>query len=157
MYKLSRKAVKIMKIGIGSDHGGVNHKKYITEHLTELGHEVIDYGTDFGVPADYPDIAEKVAKAYIAGEFERGILICGTGIGISISANKVKGIRAAHVTDCYSAKMAKEHNDAQIICLGERITGPDLALEIVDSFLKAEHQGGRHARRVEKMMNIEQA
>lgn len=143
-----------MKIGIGCDHGGVNHKEYITAHLKELGYEVLDYGTERDVPADYPDVAEKVSRAYINGEFDRGILICGTGIGMSIAANKVDGIRAAHVTDCFSARMAAEHNDAQIICIGERITGPDLALDIVDSYLKSKHQGGRHARRVEKIMNI---
>ncbi len=145
-----------MIIGIGSDHGGVNHKETITKHLVELGHQVIDYGTQSGEPADYPDIAEAVAKAYIAGEFDRGILVCGTGIGMSIAANKVDGIRAAHVTDCYSAKMSREHNNAQIICLGERITGPDLAVAIVDAYLAAEHLGDRHARRVEKIMALEQ-
>ncbi len=144
-----------MKIGIGSDHGGVNHKTYITEHLSKAGYEVIDYGTDPGVAADYPDIAKKVCGAYLEGAFDLGILICGTGIGISISANKIDGIRAAHVTDCYSARMSREHNDAQILCLGERITGPDLALEIVDAYLNAKHQGGRHARRVEKIMELE--
>lgn len=144
-----------MKIGIGSDHGGVNHKAAITKHLEELGHTVIDYGTQPEVSADYPDIAEKVAQEYLNGAFDLGILVCGTGIGMSIAANKVKGIRAAHVTDCYSARMCREHNDAQILCLGERITGVDLALEIVDAYVKAEHQGGRHARRVEKIMNLE--
>ena len=144
-----------MIIGIGSDHGGVNHKKYITEHLTQLGHQVIDYGTAPGEPADYPDIAEAVAKAYIKGEFDLGILVCGTGIGMSIAANKVDGIRAAHATDSYSAKMARAHNDAQILCIGERITGPDLALTIVDAFVGTEHEGGRHARRVEKIMALQ--
>ena len=145
-----------MKIGIGSDHGGVNHKYYIKSHLTELGHEVLDYGTESGVSADYPDVAENLCKAYLNGEFERGILICGTGIGMSIAANKINGIRAAHVTDCFSARMSREHNNAQIICLGERITGPDLALDIVDAYLKAKHQGGRHTRRVDKIMSLEE-
>ena len=144
-----------MKIGIGSDHGGVNHKDYITRHLTKLGHQVIDYGTEHEVPADYPDVAEKLCRGFLQGEFDRGILICGTGIGMSITSNKISGIRAAHVTDCFSARMSREHNDAQIICLGERITGPDLALDIVDAYLNAEHQGGRHARRVEKIMNLQ--
>ena len=144
-----------MKIGIGSDHGGVNHKAAIAKHLEELGHTVIDYGTQPEVPADYPDIAEKVAQEYLNGAFDLGILVCGTGIGMSLAANKVQGIRAAHVTDCYSARMCREHNDAQILCLGERITGVDLVLEIVDAYVKAEHQGGRHARRVEKIMNLE--
>ena len=144
-----------MKIGIGSDHGGVNHKAAIIKHLEENGYTVTDYGTEAGASVDYPDIAEVVCKAYLKGEFDLGILVCGTGIGMSIAANKVKGIRAAHVTDCYSARMSREHNDAKILCLGERITGVDLALEIVDAYLKAEHQGGRHTRRVEKIMNLE--
>lgn len=144
-----------MKIAIGSDHGGTNHKALIEKYLTENGHEVTDFGTQPGEPADYPDVAEKVAVAVRDDGFDCGILICGTGIGMSIAANKIKGIRAAHVTDCYSAKMAKQHNDAHIICLGERITGPDLALEIVKSFLPEKHLGDRHARRVEKIMNLE--
>lgn len=143
-----------MKIGIGCDHGGVNHKELIKEHLTSLGHEVIDYGTESGVPADYPDIAENVCRAYNNGAFDRGILICGTGIGMSIAANKIDGIRAAHVTDTFSARMSREHNNAQIICLGERITGPGLALDIVDAYLDSEFGGDRHQRRVEKIMKL---
>ncbi len=146
-----------MKIGIGSDHGGVNHKTLIKQHLEDQGHTVVDYGTDSEASVDYPDIAEAVCLAYLAGEFDRGILICGTGIGMSVSANKINGIRAAHVTDCYSARMSQEHNNAQILCLGERITGPDLAIEITDAYLKAEHLGDRHARRVEKIMNLEKS
>lgn len=144
-----------MKIGIGSDHGGVNHKAAIIKHLQENGYQTVDYGTEQAAAVDYPDIAQKVCEAYKNEAFDLGILVCGTGIGMSIAANKVKGIRAAHVTDCYSARMCREHNNAQILCLGERITGVDLALEIVDAFLKAEHQGGRHARRVEKIMSLE--
>ena len=144
-----------MKIGIGCDHGGVNHKEAKKEHLTAIGHEVIDYGTERDVPADYPDIAEKVSRAYLGGEFDRGILICGTGIGMSIAANKIDGIRAAHVTDTFSARMSREHNNAQIICLGERITGPGLAIDIVDAYLESEFAGGRHQRRVDKIMNLE--
>ena len=141
----------MMKIAIGSDHGGVNLKAYIKDYLTENGYEYEDFGTDFDVPADYPDIAEVVAKSVRDKDFDCGILICGTGIGMSIAANKVSGIRAAHVTDCYSARMAKQHNNAHIICLGERITGCDLALEIVKSYLGEEFAGGRHARRVDKI------
>lgn len=144
-----------MKIGIGCDHGGVNHKEAIKEHLTAIGHEVIDYGTERDVPADYPDIAEKVSRAYLGGKFDRGILICGTGIGMSIAANKIDGIRAAHVTDTFSARMSREHNNAQIICLGERITGSGLAIDIVDAYLESEFAGGRHQRRVDKIMNLE--
>lgn len=144
-----------MKIGIGCDHGGVNHKELIKEHLTSLGHEIIDYGTEKDIPADYPDIAEKVSRAYLGGEFDRGILICGTGIGMSIAANKIDGIRAAHVTDTFSARMSREHNNAQIICLGERITGPGLVIDIVDAYLGSEFAEGRHMRRVDKIMNLE--
>ena len=145
-----------MKIAIGSDHGGINHKAYIKNYLTENGYEVVDFGTNTPDSVDYPDIAKEVAVAVRDNNFDRGILICGTGIGMSLAANKVKGIRAAHVTDCYSARMAKEHNDAQIICIGERITGPDLALEIVKTYLASEHLGGRHANRVNKIMAIEE-
>ncbi len=144
-----------MKIAIGCDHGGVNLKAYIKNYLIENGYEVEDFGTEEGVPADYPDIAETVAKAVRGGGFDRGILICGTGIGMSIAANKVSGIRAAHVTDCYSARMARQHNNAHIICLGERITGCDLGLEIVKAYLGEEFAGGRHARRVGKIDEIE--
>ncbi len=145
-----------MKIAIGSDHGGINHKAYIKNYLTENGYEVSDFGTHTADSVDYPDIAKELSVAVRDEDFDCGILICGTGIGMSIAANKVKGIRAAHVTDCYSAKMAKQHNDAQIICIGERITGPDLALEIVKSYLAEEHLGGRHTNRVNKIMAIEE-
>ena len=141
-------------IAIGSDHGGVTLKDVIKEYFDQAGIEYKDYGTQKDVPMDYPDIAEIVANSIVDGECDKGILICGTGIGVSIAANKVKGIRAAHVTDVFSAKMAKEHNDAQIICLGERITGPGHALEIVKAYLSLEHLGGRHQRRVDKMMAI---
>lgn len=144
-----------MKIAIGSDHGGVNHKAYIKEVFEKKGHEFTDFGTYEGIPADYPDVAKTVSEAVLNEGFDCGILICGTGIGMSMAANKVKGIRAAHVTDTYSAKMAKQHNDAQIICVGERITGPDLAIEIVEAYLTQEHLGDRHARRVAKIMDIE--
>lgn len=144
-----------MKIAIGSDHGGINHKAYIEKYLTEQGVDFKDFGTYSSDSVDYPDIAFDVGTAVRDEDFDCGILICGTGIGMSIAANKVRGIRAAHVTDCYSAKMAKQHNDAHIICLGERITGPDLALEIVKSFLGEEHLGGRHTNRVKKIMAIE--
>ena len=129
--------------------------KVIKKLLESKGYEVKDFGSHDTNSVDYPDIALPVCESVLSGECEFGILVCGTGIGMSIAANKVKGIRAAHVTDCYSARMCREHNDAQILCLGERITGVDLALEIVDACIKAEHQGGRHARRVEKIMNLE--
>lgn len=142
-------------IAIGSDHGGVNHKEYIKQHLDKLQIQYKDFGTQAGVPADYPDIAEVVCHAILGGECESGILVCGTGIGMSIAANKIRGIRAAHVTDTFSARMAREHNDAHIICIGERVTGSDLALELVDAYINAEHLGGRHAKRVAKIMDLE--
>ncbi len=144
-------------LAIGADHGGVNLKEIIKNYLAERGIEVKDFGTFGTTSVDYPDIAKKVADSIVNGECENGILVCGTGIGMSIAANKVDGIRAAHVTDTYSARMAKEHNNAHIICLGERITGCDLAIEIVKAYLDAEHLGGRHGVRVEKIMNIEKA
>lgn len=142
-------------IAIGCDHGGLNLKKYIQEFLERKGFEYKDFGTYTYESCDYPDIAKSVCDAVILGECDRGILICGTGIGMSMAANKVKGIRAAHVTDTYSARMTKEHNNANIICLGERITGCDLALDIVDAYIGAEFLGGRHENRVNKVMELE--
>lgn len=142
-------------LAIGADHGGINLKEILKNYLDEKGIEVKDFGTYDSSSCDYPDIAEKVCGAILSGECERGILVCGTGIGMSIAANKVSGIRAAHVTDTYSARMAREHNNAHIICLGERITGCDLAVEIVKSYLDAEFLGGRHQTRVDKIMALE--
>ena len=142
-------------IALGCDHGGLNLKAYIEKYLDENGIKYEDVGTYSSESCDYPDIAKAAAEKILSGEAEKGILICGTGIGMSIAANKIRGIRAAHVTDTYSAKMSKEHNNAHIICLGERITGLDLGLEIVKAYLSAEFQGGRHEKRVEKIMNLE--
>ena len=142
-------------IAIGSDHGGLNLKGYIEKYLDENGIEYKDFGTFDTSSCAYPDIAEKVCGSVSDKESEKGILVCGTGIGMSICANKIKGIRAAHVTDTYSARMSKEHNNANVICLGERITGCDLALEIVKAYLGAEFQGGRHQKRVDKIMALE--
>lgn len=142
-------------IAIGSDHGGLNLKGYIEKYLDENSIEYKDFGTFDTSSCDYPDIAEKVCGSVTDKESEKGILVCGTGIGMSICANKIKGIRAAHVTDTYSARMSKEHNNANVICLGERITGCDLALEIVKAYLGAEFQGGRHQKRVDKIMALE--
>lgn len=138
-------------IAIGCDHGGFNLKNAIMKRLSELGEEYRDFGTFSEESCDYPDIAKKVCKAITDGECDKGILVCGTGIGMSIAANKIKGIRAAHVTDTFSARMTKEHNNANVICLGERITGAGLALDIVEAYLNAEFQGGRHERRIEKL------
>ncbi len=142
-------------IAIGSDHGGFELKEHIKRHLAERGLEVKDYGTHSEESVDYPDCAAPVCKAVLSGEAERGILICGTGIGISIAANKFDGIRAALCSDVYSALMAKQHNDANILCLGGRVTGRELAFMIADTWLDAEFLGGRHAARIEKIHDIE--
>lgn len=138
-------------IAIGCDHGGINLKSAIMKKLDEMGESYKDFGTYTEESCDYPDIAKAVCGAIVSGECDKGILICGTGIGMSMAANKVKGIRAAHVTDTFSARMTKEHNDANVICMGERITGIEIALEMVEAYLKAEFQGGRHAIRVGKI------
>ena len=142
-------------IAIGSDHGGINLKALIKTFVEKKGYETTDFGTYDNSSCDYPDFAKKVCDAVNCGDAECGILVCGTGIGMSMAANKIKGIRVAHVTDTYSARMTKEHNNANVICLGERITGCDLALDIVASYLDAEFQGGRHQNRIDKFMEFE--
>ena len=142
-------------IAIGSDHGGFALKQEILQHLEAAGCACKDFGTYSEESCDYPVYGEAVARAVASGECERGILICGTGIGISISANKVKGVRAALCGDCYSAEMTRRHNDANILALGARVLGPGLALKIVDTFLSTEFEGGRHARRVAMIADIE--
>ncbi|MBR4057610.1 MAG: ribose 5-phosphate isomerase B [Oscillospiraceae bacterium] len=142
-------------LAIGSDHGGYALKQEIMEHLREKGIAYKDFGTDTADSCDYPIYGEAVARAVASGECERGICICGTGIGISIAANKVKGIRAALCGDCFSADMARRHNDANILALGARTLGSGLALRIVDTFLETEFEGGRHARRVGLIHEIE--
>lgn len=144
-----------MKIALGSDHGGFELKGIMIEHLKEKGYEVLDMGTYNTASVDYPDCAGPVCKAILSGEADCGMLFCGTGIGISIAANKYKGIRAALCSDVYSAKMAKQHNNAQIICMGGRVTGPDLACMIADTWLETEFEGGRHEGRVNKIHSIE--
>ncbi len=142
-------------IAIGSDHGGYELKEHVKKHLSDKGIEVKDYGVFSEESVDYPDCAAPVCRAVQSGEAERGILLCGTGIGISIAANKFSGIRAALCSDVYSALMAKQHNNANILCLGGRVTGRELAFMIADTWLNAEFEGGRHAARVEKIHNIE--
>lgn len=144
-----------MKIAIGADHGGFNLKKDIVNLLEELGHEYKDFGTHSADSIDYPDVAIPVAEAVAAGEFDRGILICGTGIGIGIAANKVKGIRAALVHDSFSAKATRQHNDSNIMTMGERVIGPGLALDLVATWLDTDFEGGRHSNRVDKMSAYE--
>ena len=135
-------------IAIGSDHGGFALKQEIMKHLDEKGLEYKDYGTYSEESCDYPVYGAAVGRAVAGGECDRGILICGTGIGISIAANKIEGIRAALCTDCYMAEMTRRHNDANILALGARVVGSGLALKIVDTFLETGFEGGRHAKRV---------
>ena len=142
-------------LAIGSDHGGFALKQEVMKHLAERGIEYRDYGTYSGESCDYHDYGEAVGRAVASGECERGIIICGTGIGISIAANKVHGVRAALCGDCYSAEMSRAHNDANVLALGARVLGTGLALKIVDTFLDTGFDGGRHARRVAKIMAIE--
>ena len=144
-----------MKIAMGADHGGYSLKEILKKHLVEAGHEVLDLGTHDTDSCNYPDYAAKVAYAVADKEADLGILVCGTGIGMSIAANKVKGIRAAAVSDCFTAQATREHNDSNIICLGERIVGPGLALRIVDTWLEASFQGGRHQTRVDLISELE--
>ena len=143
-------------IAIGSDHGGFALKQEIMKHLEERKLEYIDFGTYSSDSCDYPQYGAAVGRAVADGSCERGILICGTGIGISISANKIHGVRAALCGDCFSAEMTRRHNDANIVALGARVVGPGLALKIVDTFLDTEFEGGRHERRVQQMMALEQ-
>lgn len=142
-------------LAIGSDHGGYDLKEQIKEHLKERNIEFKDFGTNSTASVDYPDYAEIVCNAVVSGECERGILVCGTGIGISIAANKVKGIRAALCGDSFSAKMAKQHNNANVICLGGRVTGSELAFSIVDAWIDNEFLGGRHQNRIDKIHALE--
>ncbi|WP_434564764.1 ribose 5-phosphate isomerase B [Thermoanaerobacterium thermosaccharolyticum] len=142
-------------IAIGSDHGGYELKEAIKKHLDEKGIEYKDFGTFSEESVDYPDYALKVAEAVASGQFEKGILLCGTGVGISIAANKVPGVRAANVSDAFSARYSKEHNNANVLCMGGRVVGPGLAAILVDEWLNAEFQGGRHQKRLDKITEIE--
>jgi len=140
-----------MKLALGADHGGVDLKDELAAWLREQGHEVTDLGTNAHDSVDYPDFAKEVAHRVLSGEADRGILVCGTGQGMAMTANKVPGVRAGVVSDTFSARMIAEHNDARILCLGARVVGPSLAQEIVSSYLGATFEGGRHARRVGKI------
>lgn len=144
-----------MKIAIGSDHGGLRLKREVINHLEKKGIEVKDYGTYTEESCDYPDFAKAVGEAVVAKEYDFGILICGTGIGISIAANKVPGVRAALCSDTFSAHATREHNNANILAMGERVIGTGLALDIVDTFLGANFEGGRHENRINKITDIE--
>lgn len=143
------------KIAIASDHGGIELKDDLKIFLKERGYDVIDMGTNGNESVDYPDYGIPVAEKVSKGELEKGILICGTGIGMSIVANKFPNVRAALVSDVYSARMAKEHNDANILVIGGRITGKGLAREMVSAWLEAKFEGGRHQKRLDKIREIE--
>lgn len=138
-----------LKVAIGSDHGGFLYKEKVIEYLKSRNIPFIDLGTHTREACDYPEIARAVAERVISGKSNRGILICGTGIGMSIAANKVRGIRAALCGDTYSARVSRAHNNANILCIGERVIGEHLALDIVDIWLKTGFEGGRHKRRVD--------
>lgn len=142
-------------IAIGSDHGGYLLKEEIKKHLEEKGYEFKDFGTDSTASCDYPVYAEKVCRAVQSGECEKGILVCGTGIGMSMCANKCKGIRAAVCGDHFSAEFTRKHNNANVLCLGARVIGAGVAMQLVDIFLTTEYEGGRHEKRVEMMMQLE--
>ncbi len=145
-----------MKIAIGNDHVAVELKNHITKYVEAKGYEVVNFGTDSSESCDYPIYGEKVARAVASGECDLGILICGTGIGISLAANKVKGIRAAVCSEPYSARLTRQHNNANIIAFGARVVGQAMAEMIVDEFLNAEYEGGRHQRRVDMITAIEE-
>lgn len=144
-----------MKIAIGCDHAGPALKAEIMAHLDEKGIEYIDMGIQEGEKVDYPDKAKEVCEKITSGECELAVLICGTGIGMSMSANKIKGIRAACCSDYFSAKYTRAHNDANVLCIGARVVGAGLAVELVDVFLETQFEGGRHQRRVDKIAAIE--
>ena len=143
-------------IALGSDHGGFQLKESIKKHLEEQGYEVKDFGCHDETSVDYPTIAVPVAKAVVSGECEKAILCCGTGLGMSIAANKVKGIRATCCSDCFSAKLTREHNDANILCLGGRVIGPGLAAMMADLFLETPFVGAQHSRRLAMVREIEE-
>jgi RpiB/LacA/LacB family sugar-phosphate isomerase len=145
-----------MRIAIGADHAGFALKQVLAEHLRKQGHEVIDQGTGNADPVDYPDFAEAVAKVLLDGRAERGVLICGSGVGASVAANKVPGIRAGLCHDTYSARQGVEHDDANLLVLGARVIGVELARELVENFLAAKFTAEeRHRRRVEKITGLE--
>jgi len=144
-----------MKIALGSDHRGFALKEALKELLGELGHEWVDFGCQGEDPVDYPDIVRPLAEAVVAGEYQRGILICGNGVGMSIAANKVKGVRAALCQNAFTARLARRHNDVNVLCLGAWCIGRGLAEEIVRVFLSEDFEGGRHAHRLEKIREME--
>lgn len=145
-----------MKVAIASDHGGIHIREEIKNLMDELQIPYEDFGCECATSVDYPDYALPVAEKVAKGEFDRGILICGTGIGMSISANKVKGIRCALCHDVYSAKLTRQHNDSNVLAMGERVIGPGLAREIAQAWLTSDFEGGRHENRINKITAYEQ-
>ena len=145
-----------MKIGIGNDHAAVELKNIISEHLKDRGCEVVNFGTDTSESFDYPIAGYKVGKAVANGDVDLGILICGTGVGISLAANKVRGVRACVCSEPYSARLSKQHNNSNIIAFGARVVGPEMAKMIVDEWVNAEYEGGRHQVRVDMLKEIEE-
>lgn len=144
-----------MRIAIGSDHAGFSLKQDLAAFLIDAGHQLDDLGTTSAERVDYPDFGAAVGRAVASGDSELGVCVCGTGIGISIAANKIDGVRAAVVHDVTSARLAKEHNDANVVCLGARLVGPEVAQESLHAFLATTWQGGRHAQRVDKISALE--
>ncbi|MBQ8532386.1 MAG: ribose 5-phosphate isomerase B [Clostridia bacterium] len=144
-----------MKIAVGCDHGGLEHKNAIAEHLKERGFEVTDYGIYEQKSVDYPEIAQKLCDGIVNGDNELGILVCGTGIGMSIASNKVKGIRAAACSEHFSAKYTRLHNNSNVLCLGGRVIGVGTAIELADLFVDTQFEGGRHQRRIDMITDIE--
>ena len=144
-----------MRIAIGNDHVGVELKQHLVKYLEAQGHEVVNFGTDETASNHYPIYAEKVSRAVLSGGFDKGILICGTGLGISIAANKIKGIRCAVCSEPVSAELSRQHNNANIVAMGARMIGPVMAEAIVDKYLNTEFLGGRHQLRVDMMTKLE--
>lgn len=145
-----------MRVAVGSDHAGYRYKTDLAARLREAGHEVLDLGTDSEESVDYPDFARAVAEAVGEGRADRGVLVCGSAVGVTVAANKVPGVRAATCHDCYSARQGVEHDDLNVLCLGERVIGVELARAVLDAFLGARFSGEeRHARRLGKVLDIE--
>lgn len=144
-----------MKIGIANDHSAVAMKNEVSEYLESLGYEVVNFGTDTDESVDYPLYGKKVAEAVASGEVDRGVAICGTGVGIGLACNKVKGIRACTCSEPYSAEYSRRHNNANVVTFGARVIGPETAKQIVKVFMETEFEGGRHERRVNQLIDIE--
>lgn len=142
-------------IALAADHGGYELKEAVKQHLVERGLEFIDFGTNSTASVDYPDMAVPACDAVVSGQCSRALLFCGTGVGISMAANKIKGIRACCCSDAFSAEYTRRHNDANALCMGGRVVGPGLACTIADLFLDTEFEGGRHQKRIDKVMALE--